>query len=120
MLEQAHREWGDGGGDVRVHVITSIEFHPQVSMLACRCGGELLEATPEDLTARWVEHGGMSLVLKDVPQDETTHQGQAHTALAAIRRFGADCSCTDSSDVRDCENYQPGDEAPDAFDEETE
>lgn len=32
------------------------------------------------------------------------------TALAAIVAYGAHCTCTPDSDIRDCPNYQPGDE----------
>ena len=122
MLEQKpglNRAWGDGGGDKRVHVIEDVWYKSGDPWLRCRCGVNLIAHTNRELADAWVAHGGGVLRLwdndegdADPPPSTTT---QSFKAVAAIGRLGSQCVCTETSDVRDCPNYQLGDENEEEF-----
>lgn len=111
------RAWGDGGGDTRSHVVEDISF--TLGFITCRCGRRLVGADPSELGLAWQRHGGTLLDTRDfVDRGEDTlvapSQERAEGALADLLDVIRSCSCPDSL-VTGCPNYQPGDEADDAF-----
>jgi hypothetical protein len=58
--------------------------------------------------------------VTDEERDAAAEQAaiqRAMAALDAIARFGGHCTCATTS-VEQCPNFQTGDEAPDAFEED--
>jgi hypothetical protein len=134
------REWGDGGGDARPHVIERTSY-ATVCRTDCRCGATISGETPEALERAWDSHRGLVQVparrsisaaeladnsavsdfLSELMGEPTpaggvfvsVQYGDPFDAVADLLERRSSCTCGSGGDIRDCPNYQLGDEEDD-------
>lgn len=115
--------WGDGHADQREHVINEIRYGASESWLVCRCDEVLIAGTPNDLAAKWRTHGPNTTVMSTANVVERGSEGMSEVEMyralnETLETFEAACTCATMDDIWNCPNYQPGDEAEGAFDDE--
>lgn len=109
------RTWGDGlDAFSREHVIARISYESDMSWITCSCGEPFEAPTPELLSAKWLAHGGKVLItpFADRVPEPNDDLDSRFEMIYALRAQQAKCTCA-TNDIRDCPNYQPGDEEVD-------
>lgn len=75
--EGEHREWADGGGDVREHIIVATSYTDMPMWTTCRCGETVRAVTSASLARRWDTHRG--LTPEQVMQNSMDRYGERAT-----------------------------------------
>lgn len=109
------RQWGDGVGDSRTHVIEDISYTEKPNFIRCRCGSHMTGVTPYDLSERWLAHGGKTLQLRNSNERQTSfgyvHPDDLWLAWAPSIQRSLDCTCPPDGAIHaDCPNFLNGDD----------